>query len=278
MIRRDAHNAFDLITQHDHARLSGHLARHFGNHQFALPTPLEPTLRGIELHDCGWPLHDDKPTLSPDGQPLHVFQTPPEIAVKVWSESAERAASADSYAGLLVSLHVLALSRLGSQPASDGQPPAHRHSPQQVFAINKFQHAQIELQESLRHRLGMATDLPLRFGLAEESSDSRELELARNFHLLQAMDQLSLAVCCTAPPVRKSVGIPQKVGSIPVPLHLTLRGDDLLVDPWPFDVATISCRIPFRRVLMHCYGNDVEFQDLYAAAPIQMLNFTVRPR
>ena len=46
----------------------------------------------VSLHDCGWPLHDDRPTLNSQGQPLHVFETPVTLATQVWTASARRAA------------------------------------------------------------------------------------------------------------------------------------------------------------------------------------------
>ena len=58
MIRHHLGDDFVLITQHDHAQLSGRLARHVGNSLFSAPTPFQETVDGIALHDCGWPLHD----------------------------------------------------------------------------------------------------------------------------------------------------------------------------------------------------------------------------
>jgi len=111
MIRRRVGNEFWLFTQHDHALLSGELARHFGNEHFARPDPFDQSILGISLHDCGWPIHDDDaPTLNAKGEPLDVFETPPLLGVKVWSASADRAVARDPYAGMLVSLHALALS------------------------------------------------------------------------------------------------------------------------------------------------------------------------
>lgn len=277
MIRRDAPQAFDLIAQHDHALLAGFMARHIGNARFAPPEPFHNTIRGIDLHDSGWPLHDDHPTLDANGHPLDVFQTPPEIALTVWAASADRAAAQDPYAGLLVSLHVLALSRLSSQPRPAVPPATPHHTPQQLFAINRFQHAQIELQENLRHRLDLATDEPLHFGLAEQSSDPRERQLARNFHLLQAMDQLSLAICCTTPPVTLSVLISPTLGAAPVQLSLRRAGNDLVVNPWPFDAATLPCQVPYRGVPDRAYAGNEEFQKVYSAATVRTLCCALRP-
>jgi hypothetical protein len=145
MIRRQGSDRFILITQHDHALLSGRLAERVGNAQFARPEPREAAIRGIAMHDSGWPLHDDRPTVNPKHLPLDVFETPREVALHVWDASVERAAASHPYAGLLVSLHVMSLSQLLGQM---------RPSQRDQFEITKFQHREIERQEELRQRVG----------------------------------------------------------------------------------------------------------------------------
>ena len=82
MIRRHVADEFWLIAQHDHALLSGHLAEQIGGGEFERPAPR--AIRGIALHDCGWPLHDDEaPTLNERGQPLDVFESTP-LFQKLW--------------------------------------------------------------------------------------------------------------------------------------------------------------------------------------------------
>ncbi|MGH7215374.1 MAG: DUF3891 family protein, partial [Tepidisphaeraceae bacterium] len=102
MIRRRVGDEFFLITQHDHALLAGALAGHFGNDVFGAPEPRAGVVRATALHDCGWPLHDDRPTIHPKTrEPLDVFEVSRPIALRVWSASADRAEAADAYAGLL---------------------------------------------------------------------------------------------------------------------------------------------------------------------------------
>src|SRR5437870_3883353 len=143
MIRREQRGEFLLIAQHDHALISGELAEYFGNDQFAKPMPYQQTLAGIRLHDCGWPLHDDEPTLNAQRVPLDVFETPAAIALKVWAAGVEKAKTQDPYAGLLVSLHVLALSVMALDTVKDDDAKS-------KFALARFQQQQIEQQENLR--------------------------------------------------------------------------------------------------------------------------------
>src|SRR5688500_1715570 len=184
MIRHTHGDSFLLIKQHDHALLSGKFAERVGNAQFAPPSPFQETIDGIALHDCGWPVHDDDaPTLNERGQPLNVLESPMDVATRVWSESARRAAEKDPYTGLLVSLHVTALSNF-ARSQWPNIPHEHAKTPAEQFMLNKFQQAQFELQENLRKRLKMRSDLPLNNGLADLGVDDAEDLLIFNYGLL----------------------------------------------------------------------------------------------
>jgi uncharacterized protein DUF3891 len=157
MIRRDEPDGAFLITQIAHARLAVTLAAAVGNENFFTPLPREPVLTAVMVHDDGWRLHDDAPTIDEAGRATDAFEMPLETSLRIWSASTTEAAAAGPYAGLLVALHGLALAGY-VKPLVD-RPRA------ETFALIKFQHAQIEIQESLRRRLGLRLDLPLNNGL-----------------------------------------------------------------------------------------------------------------
>ncbi len=277
MIRRRAGNEFWLITQNDHAIVSGELAKHFGNERFAKPNPLEPTRTGIALHDCGWPIHDDNPTLNKDGFPLDVFETPPHLGFAIWTESARRATEQGPYCGLLVSLHGLNLSVIATAQMFDNEQfdPANRRV---QFEINKFQYAQYELQDSLRKELGMRTDIPLHCGIAKESADVMEQKLVFNFQLLQAMDKLSLCMCCTKPPfaqVELALGGPG--GKASACMVSRPEAQKLTMKPWPFDVDAIEVEIAYRAVPEGKFANEGEFREAYASSSVQRFGCSVVP-
>jgi Protein of unknown function (DUF3891) len=267
MIRRQVGNEFWLIPQHDHALLSGELAKHVGNQHFARPTPLEQTIEAVSLHDSGWPLHDEQPTLNKEGLPIDVFESTPEIGFKVWAESARQAAEKNPYTGLLVSLHSLSLSALAVSQAFGNE----KFDPKDMrvrFEVNKFQHAQIELQEKLRKQLGMRTDVPLMLGLAEKSNDPAEQSLLYNFRLLQAMDKLSLCICCTRPPFGKIEAMTDLPGGRAMPLNVSRPvPEKLIVEPWPFDSETIEVSFPFRRLSVEKFADETMFREKFAMAP-----------
>jgi hypothetical protein len=276
MIRRQAGDEFFLIAQHDHAILSGRLAERFGNAKFARPTPWESVIMAVRMHDCGWPLHDDEPTLNGRGLPLDVFESPRSVTLKVWAASAERAEGIDPYAGLLVSLHSLSLSILATSADTVNQEKINAAQLSERFELNKFQHREVERQEHLRRRLGLRTDLPLTHGLAEPHESDEDDQLVFNFRLLQAMDLLSLCLCCTQPPVDKS----QEVFATPAgkAVHLKMHRDGegtLIVDPWPFDVARIELSVPLRRVPGRVYRDQADFLNAFGMARVDELPVVV---
>jgi len=268
MIRHRHADEFILFTQDDHARLSGLLASHIGNSAFARPDPADAVIDAITLHDRGWPTHDFQPTLNPQGFPLHVFETPVELAVSVWTESVREAAKRGDYTGLLVSLHVMALSMIAQSHYSS---PRNRllHA-RQVFELNKFQQNQIEAQENFRGRLGMRTDLPLNYGLAAPGASPAEDALLFNYNLLKAMDRLSLAVLCSEPLFETIEGVYPRPGAKPIELRLRNEGEwTIRVSPWPFNQPTIEAEVPFRRIPARPMEIE-EFQRGYEAAAVQI--------
>lgn len=275
MIRRTAGDEYWLITQNDHAAISGQLAREMGNSAFAPPS--ERATTAITLHDCGWPLHDDAPTLNKRGLPLDVFETPRDIGLKVWSESARRASIVDPYVGLLVSLHSLSLSIL----ATTSSPITHERfdikDARGRFEVNQFQHAQIELQESLRRQLGLSVEHPLRHGLAEDSPDPAEQLLAFDFRLLQAMDRLSLAICCTTPPIHVLEPLHTGPGASPISIRVLVAEQGLQLDRWPFRGASVDVEVPFRRLRSREFLEESEFHQAFAAARIEHFHYVIRP-
>jgi hypothetical protein len=279
MIRRQVGaESFWLITQHDHAQVSGQLARHLGNASFAPPSS-ESAMLGIALHDCGWPIHDDRPTLNTNHQPLDVFETPRELGLEVWDASAIRATQRDDYAGLLVSLHGLALSVFATSqsPVVSGS-PWNMNDTRARFELNRFQHKMIELQESLRQRLGLRTDRPLKHGLAEEAGDAKEQRLTFDFRLLQAMDRLSLSICCTHPPFAAIEPLIPRPGEAAQSIRVARPRSDLLhLHPWIFASDEVRIDLPYRQLRTQQCQDLASFRAAYAAAPVQQFTVAIRP-
>jgi hypothetical protein len=267
MIRRHLADRMLLFTQHDHALLSGALAAHYGNARFAPPHPRDPTITAVSLHDCGWPLHDDHPTLNADRLPTDVFESPIHVATKVWSATTDRVADQHPYAQLLVSLHVLGLSGFAS---------GHVHTRHDMFALNQFQQREVERQEILRRELDLSTDIPLRLGLADKSADVQEEQLRRNHFILQTMDRISLALLCSTVLFPRIDNIVPRPGAVPVGLSFARTGDfELKVDPWPFDRPQLTFPISFRPLPPRPFRDESHLHQAYADAPLETVSVTV---
>lgn len=271
MIRRAADDgSFLLITQHEHALAAGELARHIGNARFARPSPTEEVIRGVSLHDCGWPIHDDQPTLNKHGQPLHVFEAPLALATQVWNESVSRARAEGDYAALLVSLHVLNLSSM----FAPGNP-----SRSEIFEMNKFQHRQIEIQEELRGRLGLSNEIPRHLGLARIGASPADDQLHFNFRMLTAMDRISLALCCGKNLFASFDDVPAGPGQQPAPIAVSMPSANVMtLSPWPFAVRELNLDVPARRVSSSPFNGPGELRAAYDAAEAQSLTLTVRSK
>lgn len=274
MIRRDAGHDFFLITQTDHAAVAETLGKHFGNSRFVKPSP--QAIAAIGLHDAGWPLHDDEPTLNDRNYPLDVFEVPRSIALTVWAASADRAAAVDPYAGLLVSLHSLALSIL---PHTTPQTKGEKFDVQKMhdqFAVNKFQHREVERQEQLRQQLGFNPNLPLKHGLAEPKASALDDQLRFDFRLLQAMDLLSLCLCCSKLPQAQSNDVQRNLTTSPVKLRISRSLDGTLhAEPWPFDTNRIEITVPYRRMSAKQFESVEEFRGAYREAKTESLNLAI---
>jgi hypothetical protein len=163
------------------------------------------------------------------------------------------------YTRLLISLHVLGLS---------GYAATNPHTRPEIFAINQFQQKQIEIQETLRRRLHLPTNLPLRLGLAEKTGNPWEDQLRHNHNILQIADRISLALCCTDVVFPKIENIIPRPGLDPLTLSLSRTTDTTLrVEPWPFNQPHLSFTVPYRPLPALPFASQDEFLRAYAAAP-----------
>jgi hypothetical protein len=268
MIRRRDERGLLLIRQVEHAALSAKLAAAVGNERFASPLPRGEVLRAVELHDAGWPMHDDAPTLNQRAQPTDAFEMPLDLSLRIWSASTEVATAANPYTGLLVSLHGLGLSQRAH--------PEPIQSRTDAFALIKFQHAQIEIQETLRRQLGMNIDIPLRDGMAETGGREEEDLLRHNFHLLEFADQLSLNLCFDQGRF-PNLSLIAHAGEAATQLTVWRRQAGCFVlDPWPLagqdlQVTAMAVRLPDRK-----FADEQELRAALAAAERVPLSMTVQ--
>ena len=130
IVRKQPDGSLILINQSDHAKLSGILAAHWGNRDFALPEPCESVIRAAAFHDCGWFSYETRPNYdlqqkAPPNFPQVPLDSQQLIAFQggldwLWG--------IDLYAGLLVSRHRTGLwrNRYGAVAYPPAPPPRYK--------------------------------------------------------------------------------------------------------------------------------------------------------
>jgi hypothetical protein len=145
-----------------------------------------------------------------------------------------------------------------------------------AFEVNKFQHAQAQLEQQLRIKMGFPTNIPVQFGLARRHASDLEDAVRYNFTLLTLLDRISLALCCGKELFHQIDHIPAKPGGDEISLRLTHPSDNTMhIDPWPFDVSQLTLSVPCRYIPARPYADDAEYRQVLASAEAQAVEFTL---
>lgn len=202
--------AWWLITQPDHAALSGDLAANFVSPLFPRLDPL--VIRSIGVHDWGWSIFPAEgspgrqPLLDTAGKPLSFIEFSPWDFLRAWQGSIERAESIAPIGGIMVSRHFCGLAQFRLDTAKD--PESDRR------AISHFVACEHERQQRLTPQCNFA-----------------RAEIDTLVRVLQFCDLLSLYLCCGAD---EYVEFPQLVSPHPVRVSRNGAEDFYRFDPSPF--------------------------------------------
>jgi hypothetical protein len=202
--------AYWLISQPDHASLSGDLAANFVSPRFPRVEPL--LARAIGVHDSGWAIFEPEaaaanpPRLTADGKPLSFIEFEPQEFLRAWTASIDRAEQVCPAGGIIVSRHFW---DLGDFRLKDGKL---RESDRQL--ILKFQ----ERERSRQQRL-----LP-------GCSDSSQ-RLDGLLEVLKFCDLLSLYLCSGA---QQEVEFTNRMVDGPVRVCWSESEQLYRLDPSPF--------------------------------------------
>lgn len=276
LIRHDVDSLL-LITQMDHARVAGELAEAWGAAPWARPEPYESVCLAAALHDEGWAAADARPALDPEtGWPTPFWALPYRERAAFYQEGITEVAAQNAYAGLLVSLHLVALWDGGGirAPLDLTSLPE-----EEAAAVAGFISREASRQTALRQHLAAAAP-------AGEAAFHRALQV--NLHWLAIWDWLSLLLCLdadvnaaldgpAATPGPSLSGVPLGyVGAGLTDLQVRrLEPGVLGVDPYPFIREPLSLMVPARRLPARRYGSDGELLAAYRGAPVEYLHFAI---
>ena len=256
MIVRPHGDTADIVTQVDHAVVSGQLAEAWGGPDVPALDPRASVIAAARLHDIGWRHWEEAPRLNPDtGRPANFLDVVIDEHLRLYRLGIEEVEAVDPYAGMLVSMHAAGIytGRYGTQPAL-----MLTRAPEVQTVVDAF----VAEQEA-------------RYGATKEALGVADDDLWRNFLLLQVFDRLSLRLC---------LGDPAGMG----PMEIVLPGERTLavvlgedgverLDPWPFAADEVRVGIPTRVVPLMGYADDAALADALAATAVEERTAVLRP-
>jgi len=257
-----------IVTQIDHARMSGDLAVAFGNEQFARPEPWELMTYVIAHHDEGWVEVDAAPARDPrTGLVYHLTRTPLADLMTTSRRSPDFNERHHPFCGILSSMHSWGLYN-GRYGLSD-KIFIDSIDPEQRPAVQAMLDAELSRQERLKQVL---RDDPA----TAEWADAALLFQA--YKLLQFFDTLALYFQTTHAAART----PSRFLNVPatrdrdVTLEVTPVAPDVAtVAPWPFAPLRVEVRCPGK--MLTPQPEDVDMPSLIAALPITEQRYTLIP-
>lgn len=255
IVQEQGDGSLIMIGQTDHARLSGQLAAHWGNDEFAKPQPFNSVARAAMYHDSGWYGYETNPTISPETKkPMNFLQVPwgpPQRKAFQWA--IDWMTDIDPYSGALLSRH-----RTGLQRGRYGvvKHPVFYNTKNilddNVDFLEKNEQRQLEL-------VGEA--------------DKKQFEV--NFKLFQTWDLLSLELCNKAildnyiDPVPKSYNEGDEVQL----RFKSLEARTVEVTPYPFDMRPLNVHVYRRRLPAQSFDDQDSFIEAYYSAELEVLTF-----
>ncbi len=294
--RRDDNKVW-LITQPDHAEVSGYFAAHWGNGEFTRPgyyaDSKDPerlraeTVLAIAEHDNGWWEWEATPDLSEeDGLPLGLFGLSETLSEGMdrWRRGVPRFGDRHPYVGLLIGYHAYWLYYRGIDSETD---PAFAH---QLFSKNAPQRLTGDLLEETLRFIGEIEAMQNGFktrllDMPETAEWVKPEHLKPHIRLLQVLDGLSLSICsaliCPTKGQARGFGedeielpdVPRKSWEDRVTLELRPAGKRRIVcQPYPFDIDPLPVTVSAR--ILDCSEEQTShFQSRWHSTPRQQIQF-----
>ena len=260
IVRYEFDGSIVMITQNDHAQLSGLFAAHWGNDTFEKPHPYGSLVRAAMFHDRGWICYETGPQLNPaTGKTPNYRDVPNDKAqIEAFEWAGDWMSGIDPYAGLMIAKH-----RTGLYQGRYGvitSPPANRRG-----ALPPDIQALIVRSEAKQKSAGEKFDAG---------------EVAINYNLLQVWDLISLYICSTETlkPDRIAPVPVSYSGTAGVDMTLTpLEDRTIALDPYPFDERALTTNLIFRRLRQIAFKDSAELQAAYFKTAPQIASFRLVP-
>jgi hypothetical protein len=256
IVREEKDGSLVLINQNDHAKLSGLMAAHWGNENFAAPKRWESFVRGAGYHDSGWTSYETAPIYDAAAKTTPHFPKVPldDAQLDAYQGAIDWLWNIDAYAGLLISRHRTGLWQ--QRYGAIAYPPLRASG-----SSNPDVAAFIERNEARQEEALASLD---------------RNEFAVNYHLLQIVDLLSLYFCVSEPADTRVDFAPTSYDGAPgVSLNLSPKGNGrIAIDPYPFAKRPFEVSVVCKRLPTRNYPSQEEFRRAYFSAVPDVLRYT----
>jgi Protein of unknown function (DUF3891) len=258
MLLRAVDDGRIAITQPAHARLSGDLARAWGNEGFLSPNADE--ILAASLHDIGWLGWELNPDYDEATKLPRVFaDMPTGVHMHLWDQGVACASTIGRLIGVLVSLH--------AETIYEKWFDFSKAAPENAQAVRTF----LARQNSTREELLATLRTDHRFASAVTPE---RLTFARR--LIATVDFMSLLICWGLDRERRLEDVPQSLEDA-CAMSLTPQGKDiLLVAPWPFKESTLRVSVEGRR-LPSTLPDKPAMRQAFAESPYVTLECLLMP-
>jgi hypothetical protein len=257
IVRPLADGSLILITQNDHAKLSGLFAARWGGNGFEPLHLAESVTRAAMFHDCGWSRYETAPIYDATTKTTPGFTQVPldGVQLEAFQNALDWMTSIDPYSGLLISRHRTGLWR-GRYGAVQQPKPAPRRA--QSASVESF----VALNEGRQEA-----------ALAELDRNV----FAVNYQLLQIFDLLSLYLCTAEPTDERFEFVPSSYsgdGTNGVSMGLKpIDSRTINLDPFPFTGSRLHAGLVYRHLPTSDYPNEMAFRQAYFEAELKLMSF-----
>jgi len=254
MIRREQNDGWILITQDDHAKLSGQVIAHWGNNEFAKPEPFDEVLFALREHDSGWKEWDSMPKVNPEtGYPANFMEMSSQDQCEIWSRCYKSHSTTHPYASTLIALHFSKFNQSNIRKDTNNELANSLLNNMKRFVADK-----LDLKVSNSHLERIPDDLRI------------------NLKLLQIGDIISLNFCHGWRSI-KITEVPFDYNGSEATLKIESKdGFNYTIAPYPFNKSNLKFNIKGKKLGMKSFSDDEELRERLNNSKYETLDFTIR--
>ena len=249
MIRRnaigtDGQARWVLVSQVDHAHVSGQLAAAWQSIDLLAGSDRDELIFAIDHHDDGWAKWDQNPRVDArTGRPRQFTEMQLTDSLDIWTRTIESAAEAGPLAGYAVAGHFIYLMRTASAWCE-------RDTTDALLARHWV--ADFEARQTKWLAARQST------GQVSQAYETGQTAVAT----LQLFDVLSLWLCCAERTTPAEFSLPNEST-----VTLAPDGTDrITVSPWPFADDRLDLSVPGRSIPARAYQNAADLADTESEA------------